>query len=916
MQSLKHLIAKTIGQVPLRTVIIVPFVLQIVGAVGVVGYLSFKNGQHAVNDLANQLLTRASDQVVHYLTDLLNTPQVINRLNLDAIELGQLNLKNFQTTGRLFCKQMQIFQEVGYVNYANAQGEFIGVERLDNGTLLINETLKPNLNQMSVYATDAQGQRTRQLEVLTDESPIQQEGWYADAAKARKSVWSQIYQWSDKPEVLSISASYPVFDRQQTLVGVIGVDLILTQVGDLLRELRISPSSRVFIIERNGLLIASSSDEKLLTRVKGGAQRLSVLNSRDRLIQATAQHLQRSYGDFRKLYQVRELSFELNRKRQFVQTIPWRDQMGLDWLVVIAVPESDFMAQIHENNRTTFLLCLAALAVAILVGMITARWMTHPIQRLNVAAKNLAEGQWDQEIQLERSDEVGELATSFNQMAQQLHESFATLEQRVAERTAELARAKEAAEAANQAKSTFLANMSHELRTPLNAILGFAQILLHSPTPPDDYHEDLQLIQRSGEHLLTLINDVLDMSKVEAGRVTFNPVNFDLHALLNDLKEIFALRADHKGLQLLLEPQPNVPQYVRTDQLKLRQILINLLGNAIKFTQEGGVSLRVRAIDPFSEANFSQTQLYFEVEDTGPGIAPEDLDSIFEPFVQTQTGRQAQEGTGLGLPISRKFVEILGGHLGVKSQVGQGTIFAFNIPVEQVTASELPSLSPSRRVMALAPGQPRYRILVVDDNPTNRLLVVKLLTPVGFELQEAANGQEAVQIWQDWQPHLIWMDMRMPIMDGYEATRQIKTTTQGQATVIVALTASTHEEEQSIVLSAGCDDFMRKPFKEATLFAVMQKHLGVDYLYDAGAASQELSISDRLLDTEALLAIMPPTWIQALHQAAIDADAEQILSLLQQIPQSQGAIAQTLKHWVAEFRFDQITALTEPATHA
>jgi CheY-like chemotaxis protein len=284
--------------------------------------------------------------------------------------------------------------------------------------------------------------------------------------------------------------------------------------------------------------------------------------------------------------------------------------------------------------------------------------------------------------------------------------------------------------------------------------------------------------------------------------------------------------------------------------------------------------------------------------------------------VQTQTGRQAQEGTGLGLPISRKFVEILGGHLGVKSQVGQGTIFAFNIPVEQVTASELPSLSPSRRVMALAPGQPRYRILVVDDNPTNRLLVVKLLTPVGFELQEAANGQEAVQIWQDWQPHLIWMDMRMPIMDGYEATRQIKTTTQGQATVIVALTASTHEEEQSIVLSAGCDDFMRKPFKEATLFAVMQKHLGVDYLYDAGAASQELSISDRLLDTEALLAIMPPTWIQALHQAAIDADAEQILSLLQQIPQSQGAIAQTLKHWVAEFRFDQITALTEPATHA
>jgi two-component system sensor histidine kinase/response regulator len=431
-----------------------------------------------------------------------------------------------------------------------------------------------------------------------------------------------------------------------------------------------------------------------------------------------------------------------------------------------------------------------------------------------------------------------------------------------------------------------------------------------------DQQENINLIQTGGEHLLTLINDVLDLSKIEAGRTTVNPISFDLHQLLGDLREVFSLRVEDKKLQLLLELQPNVPQYVRTDPLKLRQILMNLIGNAIKFTPEGGISVRVRATEVASgdlkTGNATPQRLHFEVEDTGLGIAPEEFDSLFEPFVQTSTGRQSQEGTGLGLPISRKFIELMGGQLTVKSDVGRGSIFAFNILVDVVAASELPSSPPRYTVMRLAPGQLSYRILVVDDNPTNRLLLVKLLTSAGFEVRQAENGQDALQIWKEWRPHLIWMDMRMPIMDGYETTRHIKATTQGQATVVVALTASTHEEERAIVLSAGCDDFMRKPFKKSTLFEVIQKHLGVIYQYENCDPLPQPMV-DSSLDLKTLLALMPPSWFRELHQAAIDADVESTRSWIMQIPESQASTTQVLTNWVDGFRFDKITDLTEAA---
>ncbi|MDA0674643.1 MAG: ATP-binding protein, partial [Cyanobacteria bacterium] len=346
-----------------------------------------------------------------------------------------------------------------------------------------------------------------------------------------------------------------------------------------------------------------------------------------------------------------------------------------------------------------------------------------------------------------------------------------TLEVRVQTRTAELAAAKEVAESASRAKSDFLANMSHELRTPLNAILGFSQVMLRNLTlqrdrlPHDliqEQRDTLGTIHRSGEHLLALINDVLDMSKIEAGRLTLTPGPFHLPSMLEALQEMLQIRADSKGIDLVFDLDPDLPVGVEADERKLRQILLNLLGNAIKFTHQGAVTLRVQAQPQPDE----QVQVTFAVQDTGPGIAPEELGHLFEAFVQTAAGRNSQEGTGLGLPISRQLVQLMGGDLTVTSTVGEGSCFQFTIPLGRAVIDQAIAPSDHQQVVGLVPGQPTYRILVVDDRLENRQLIQQFLQPLGFEVYQAENGQQAIAQWQTHQPQLIWMDIRMPVMNG------------------------------------------------------------------------------------------------------------------------------------------------------
>jgi signal transduction histidine kinase/CheY-like chemotaxis protein len=496
------------------------------------------------------------------------------------------------------------------------------------------------------------------------------------------------------------------------------------------------------------------------------------------------------------------------------------------------------------------------------------------------------------------------------------------LENLVQERTAELVIAKEKSEVANQAKSTFIANMIHELRSPLNAIIGFSQLMLRTKNLPYEQYENAGIIHRSGEYLLTLINNVLDFAKIEAQKTTLNQKDVDLDQLLNDLEDMLHLRAFNAGLELIFVRGENLPRYIYADGVKLRQVLLNLLGNAIKFTNQGEVVLIVRYDPPQpplvkgeQEEIKGDNSLKFTVKDTGKGIYEAELTKLFEAFSQTESGREAQEGTGLGLVISRQFVQLMGGDITVKSELGKGTTFQFSIPVklgQELTKIE--QINP-QRVLALAPEQPTYKILTVDDKPINCQLLIKLLSPLGFEVKQASNGIEAIAIWEQWQPHLIFMDMRMPVMDGYETTKYIKSTTQGNATAIIALTASVLEEEKAITLSAGCDDFLRKPFKESTIFEILTKHLGVKYIYEnmTDGNSQTGGTINQLpqLTTEQFK-IMPQAWVIRLYQAFLEADEQQIRRLIPEIPETEAAFAKILTKLVRQFQFEQIIDLIEP----
>jgi len=487
------------------------------------------------------------------------------------------------------------------------------------------------------------------------------------------------------------------------------------------------------------------------------------------------------------------------------------------------------------------------------------------------------------------------------------------------QQAAELKLAKELADSASRAKSEFLANMSHELRTPLNAILGFTQLMHRDSTLHPEHQQYIEIISRSGEHLMDLINSVLEMAKIETGRIRLNETSFNLSELLYGLEQLFCLKASTKGLTLTVEQAGNVPQFITADEGKLRQVLTNLLSNSIKFTEKGSVSLHVSA---FAQGLPGKTCLRFDIQDTGAGIAPNELDKLFEPFEQTSTGISSSEGSGLGLPISQKLVNLMGGKITVNSRCGLGTLFRFEISARLINHPMIQAPQrPLARAIGLALNQPSYRLLVVEDSSTNRLVLVKLLSRLGFEVMEAENGQVGLDVWEYWEPHLIWMDMQMPVMDGYEATKRIKATSKGQETVIIALTASVFEEQRQAILTSGCDDFVRKPFQSDELLAKLSQHLGVQYVYQeqdtpcgSSAADGKIPLQ-RQVGAETTFSLthalrqMPVAWVAELEIAAAQCDDCQLQRLVRQIPEIQSELAHRLKQMTHNFQFDQILGL-------
>jgi signal transduction histidine kinase/CheY-like chemotaxis protein len=570
---------------------------------------------------------------------------------------------------------------------------------------------------------------------------------------------------------------------------------------------------------------------------------------------------------------------------------------------------SHWLEKRHAQHRQLIVLLVGIIALQALLWTVMMEGVViRPMRRLSLAAKALARRQFDVSLPRPGQDEVGDLIGSFAAMRhdlgvyneelleeikvrqaaeKELEKHHQHLEEEIAERTTELVGAKDAALAANRAKSLFLANMSHELRTPLNAILGFSDMMRRDALLTESQRENLDIINRSGEHLLTLINDVLEMAKIEAGRLQLEIAPFDLGNMVRDVIEMMQLRAREKGLQLLLDQSSEFPRHIKGDEARLRQILINLVGNAVKFTGQGGVTIRLGV------KQNTRRHLLIEVEDTGPGIRPEDQKRLFEPFVQLAEGSAAQSGTGLGLSITRQFVQLMGGTISVESIVGKGSLFRIELPVELARTSEVlkPENKEQGEVIGLAPGQPHYRILITEDQIENQLLLERLMTTIGLETKIAENGEKCVQIFQEWRPDFIWMDRRMPVMDGIEATRRIRKLPGGHAVKIAAVTASAFKEQQQELLDAGMDDFVRKPYRFEEIYDCLARQLGVRYLYnEPGTDDSSQPAQVQLTTTQ--LAVLPAELREALKEALLSLDENRIQAAIEQV----AAVDRTLSH--------------------
>ena len=829
----------------LKTILIVPFVIQVSAAVGLISYLSYTNSRKTVEDLVVQLSDRATKDLEGEVSNYLEKSHLIHQSIAASVDSKILNLNNYSQIRNYFWQEIKRNEYLSFLYFANGKGDFIGVQRKNQDRYYFHIRDNSTVPNRNTYLLDKEGKVTNTLTTSRLYDP-RVRGWYQAAQKAKKPTWSPIYSFaSSNYTILGISPVTPIYNSSGQFQGVLSNNLSLGQISEFLTNLKISPNAKAIIIERDGNIIATSTNSSPFKISQSKQSRLNISETQDFLIRETAEYLLKKYDRFSEIEDLSSHFEDDHGKRNYLEVKTVKDEFGIDWLILVTIPETDFTSTIDANTRNTIVLSILALAIAIASGILTSQWVAKPILKLNQAAKDIAKGNWDKTFEIDRSDEVGELASSFNKMAAQLKQSFSTLEQRVEERTASLKKAvteaemaKEEAIAANLAKDNFLVNISHELRSPLNSILGYTKLILGSDNLNTSQILNLRIVKQSGSHLLALINDLLDFSKSKAGKVQLNLTQFDLLEFIEGVAGIVQMQAREKNLSFKYQLiGGEIPTGIKADELRLRQILLNLLSNAVKFTDRGRVLLR---ISPIAWKN-NRSQIRFEVLDSGVGISSSKLEKIFQPFEQVGDLETRTAGTGLGLSISQEMAQLMGSKIKVKSELGKGSVFSFDITFDVAEIADVKSVE-SENSKIIGYGNDRtWQILVVDDRKENRLLLLNLLEPLGFKLVEASNGKQGLEIARQIKPDLILTDLLMPEKTGFTMILELRKIPEFSLTPIISLSASNAEIMEKQSLSVGCDGFLPKPIEEEKLFALLQKYLDLNWIFKSESAGNSTS---------------------------------------------------------------------------